>query len=332
MTSPTVLDRILISLAVRLHAFAYCEVQSGWNLAFGPMEAITIHYVLRGSGILKLSNGASVEFQPNHVVIVPAGIAQSLGEKNADAGEVSADLSSTIVGDGLVRFTAGDGAQDILLICGAITASYGGALGVFAHLDAPLVEDLSASSRVAVPAFETLIDELSHPAIGTQVLTESLMKQCLVILLRQQFARGLDSPFFSILQDERLARAVTAVLEKPANPHSVDSLASLAGMSRSAFGERFALAYGQSPVDFVKKVRLRLAATLLSNTAIPIGLIGSNVGYSSRSYFSRAFRAAYGTDPKTYRSFGGYAEKEPETVEGGAPKGDGEKLLAIDGD
>ncbi len=30
--------------------------------------------------------------------------------------------------------------------------------------------------------------------------------------------------------------------------------------------------------------------------------VGTTVGYGGRSYFSRAFRAAYGTDPKTFRS------------------------------
>ena len=322
MASIDILDRILISLAVRLHAFAYCEVQSGWTLAFAPMEAITIHYVLRGSGTLKISNGTSVEFHPNSIVIVPARFAQDIGEETADAGKASADLNAAMVGDGLVRFTAGDGTQDILLICGTITASYGGALGVFGHLEAPLVEDLSGSSNVAIPAFQLLLEELSRPAIGTQVLTESLMKQCLVILLRQQLSRGMESPLFSILQDERLVRVIKTVLEKPANPHSIESLASVAGMSRSVFGERFSLAYGQSPVDFVKKVRLRLAATLLSNTAVPIGLVAGNVGYSSRSYFSRAFREVYGVDPKTYRAFGGYAEKEPEAVKDEARQGD----------
>ena len=314
MATPSVLDRILITLAVRLHSFAYCEIQAGWSLSFESMEAVTVHYVLRGNGVLRVSNGTSVEFRPNNIVIVPAGVSQVLGETNAEKGEVPCDLNPSIVGDGLIRFTAGDGTRDILVVCGTITASYGGALGVFDHLKAPLVEDLSSSSRVAIPAFQLLLEELSKPSIGTQVMTESLMKQCLVLLLRQQLARGIGSSLFAVLQDERLGRAVTMVLEKPANPHSVDSLASEAGMSRSAFGERFAQAYGQSPVDFVRKVRLRLAATLLSNTAIPINVVASNVGYSSRSYFTRAFRAAYGVDPKTYRAFGGYAEKEPETV------------------
>jgi AraC-like DNA-binding protein len=316
MAVSNVLDRILITLAVRLHAFAYCEVQSGWTLVFGPMDAITIHYVLRGSGVVKISDGISADFRPHSIIIVPAGVTQSLGEKDAQIGEAAAESNSAIVEDGLFRFTAGDGTQDILVICGTITASYGGALGVFDHLQTPLVEDLSSSSDVAVQAFKLLLEELSRPTVGTQVMTECLMKQCLVLLFRQQLSRGVTSPFFSALQDERLARAVAAILEKPAAPHSVEQLASTAGMSRSSFVARFTQAYGQSPVDFVRKVRLRLAATLLSNTAIPISVIASNVGYSSRSYFSRAFRAAFGADPKTYRAFGGYAEKEPEAVAG----------------
>ena len=45
-----ILDRLLITLAVRLHAFALCQITRGWRLVFDPMEAVTIHYVLAGSG------------------------------------------------------------------------------------------------------------------------------------------------------------------------------------------------------------------------------------------------------------------------------------------
>ena len=41
------LDRLLTTLAVRIHAFAICWIQTGWRLAFDPMDAVTIHYVLR---------------------------------------------------------------------------------------------------------------------------------------------------------------------------------------------------------------------------------------------------------------------------------------------
>jgi len=225
-----ILDRLLITLAVRLHAFAYCEIESGWRLTFRARNAVTIHYVLAGAGILQSEDGASLPFQPNSIVIVPARVSQTLGEARATKGVSAGEDNATLVGDGLIRFTAGDGSRDILIICGTITVTYGGALGLFDHLREPLVENLS-SSNILRQNFELLVEELARPTIGTQVLTESLMKQCLVLVLRTHLTRsGVISPFFAALQNQQLAHAITAVMERPAASHSVESLAAVAGM------------------------------------------------------------------------------------------------------
>jgi hypothetical protein len=50
---------------------------------------------------------------------------------------------------------------------------------------------------------------------------------------------NLGSPLFAALQDQRLARAIIEVLERPASGHSMESLAGVAGMSRSSFAEQF---------------------------------------------------------------------------------------------
>jgi AraC-like DNA-binding protein len=313
------LERLIITLAVRLHAFAYCVIQRGWRLVFDPMDAVTIHYVLKGSGHLETDAGASVGFGPDSIVIVPARVTQKLGAASDVAGDAPAEENCVVRDDGLVRFVAGDGSEDILVICGTISASYGGALGLFDHLREPIVEDCAGSNFIR-HSFDMLIEEIGRPTIGTQVMTESLMKQCLIVVLRGHFARhGIASPLLAPLQDQRLAQALAAVIEKPAAPHTVESLAETAGMSRSAFAQAFARAYGQGPLDFVRRLRLRLAANLLSTTDLPIKVIAISIGYASRSYFSRAFRAAYGVDPKTFRHFGGYAEQEPGPIREESP-------------
>src|SRR4051812_26371600 len=128
------LDRLLVTLAVRLHAFAVCEIKRGWRLKFAPMEGITIHYVLNGRGTLQASGKAIHSFAPHTIMIVPARIAQSLGDHRDTAREAASDEHCTIIDDGLVTFTAGDGTRDILVVCGTISATYGGALGLFDHL------------------------------------------------------------------------------------------------------------------------------------------------------------------------------------------------------
>ena len=310
-----VLDRFLITLAVRLHAFAVCEIKQGWRLNFDPMDAITIHYVLAGNGTLRIGTGVTVSISAQNIVIVPARTSQSLGEATDVFEEARADDRCTLIDDGLVQFTAGDGSRDMLVVCGTISAAYGGALGLFEYLTEPVVEDVS-SSNIIRHAFESLLAEIAEPGVGTQAMAEALMKQCLILVLRQHLTRqGSASPLFAALQDPRLAKAISGVLERPAAPHTVESLAIQAGMSRSSFAERFSQAFDQSPMEFVQRVRLRLGAHLLTTTALPIKIIAGSIGYESRSYFSRAFRAAYGSDPKTYRAVGGFAEEEARPIE-----------------
>ena len=142
------------------------------------------------------------------------------------------------------------------------------------------------------------------------------MKQCLIILLRQHLVGGSagTSPLLMALQEPRLARAVLAILEQPGASYTVESLASLAGMSRTSFADRFSQIFDQTPMDFVQRVRLRIAARLLESTDLPVKLIAGSVGYASRSSFSRAFEAIYNVAPTEYRRLGRREEAEPQTV------------------
>ncbi len=305
-----ILDRLLTTLAVRLHAFSICQVQQGWRLAFSAFEAINIHYVLKGSGAMRVGNGEWLPFGPNSMLIVPARQPHVVGDAGPVAQLSKAEDRCSMLADGLVAFTAGDGSRDILLLCGAISASYGAGLGLFDLWREPVVEDLSSDDRFR-QVFGLMLLEVASPGLGTRAMAEALMKQCLIALLRQHLLRDGDSPLFAVLNHPRLARAVVAVIVDPAAAHSVESLAALAGMSRASFAEHFSRAFQQGPIDFVQKVRLRVAARLLATTDLPVKIIAQSVGYAGPTPFSRAFRGVYGADPLTYRGHGGHYEREP---------------------
>ncbi|WP_408903003.1 AraC family transcriptional regulator [Methylobacterium radiotolerans] len=299
--SDHVLAKLLSTLTVRVHAFAFCEIQSGWRLRKqGIADALLVHYVLSGTGTIVVGDQEPVAFGPNSMVIPPRGVPHSLGFAGA-MHTVTARDALRVLPDGLVALTAGDGSRDILVACGAISASYAGALGLFDRLQGALVEDLSGNDRLR-HAFAFMIEELVQPGLGTQEVTSALMRQCLAILLRVHLKeRGTSSPIFAALRDPRLMRAVAAVLDAPGASHTVDSLAALCGMSRSAFAERFSATFGEGPIEYLHRVRLRLAAQLLTTSPMPVKVIAASVGYTSRSYFSHAFKAAYGVDPSAYR-------------------------------
>ena len=291
-------------------------IQHGWRLNFGAFDAVTIHYVLRGSGSLRVEGGPWLPFTPHSMIVVPVRRSHTMGEAGDTIGEARAEDHCALHGDGLVTFRAGDGAPDTLLVCGQISASYEGALGLFELFQAPVVESFPADSGLHA-SFEAMMAEVATPRLGTQAMTELLMKQCLIVLLRRQLlSHDVESPMLRALREPKLARAVVAVLEKPGAFYSVESLAALARMSRTAFAEQFSQNFGQGPMDFVQRVRLRIAARLLSATDLPVKVIAGSVGYASRSAFSRVFEATYGSAPSDFRSFGGHDEAEPERIEG----------------
>lgn len=304
------LDRLLTTLAVQLHAFAVCEIEAGWRLVIDGMDAIVVHYVLAGSGTVRTAAGPEAAFEAHSLILIPAGQRQSLGPAGLAVGESLAGDRCDLLADGLIRFVAGSGRGGVTCACGSITASYAGALGLLDHLDRPLVAPTTGDDPLR-QHFELMLAELAAPGFGTRALTEALMKLCLITLLRRQLNEsGPESPFFASLQDRRLALAVAAIVANPAAPHTVGRLAEIAGMSRSAFAERFTEAFGRSPIEFLLAVRFRHAAHLLRTTDVPVKVIAGVIGYSSRSHFSRAFRAHYEMDPTTFRSMSSTAREE----------------------
>ena len=296
------LDRLLTTLDVALHSFAVCNVDADARLLFEPMNMVMIHYVLRGDGMLETPGHPPIRFGSGHMLIVPAGCGQALAGRLPIRRNFRAAEHCAMLVDGLVKFDASeDGGSEIMTICSTLSATYGGSFGLFDHMPGPIVRDLTALTAVR-QAFDLLLAERARPDIGTHALTEALMKQCLVLFVRAELSLGADgTSLFESLRDPRLAAAVREVLREPAAPRTVHDLASIAGMSRSAFAAAFSEAFGQSPMDFVQKVRLHMAAKLLAATDLPVKAVAASMGFRSRSHFSRAFRAAYGTDPSAYR-------------------------------
>jgi transcriptional regulator GlxA family with amidase domain len=179
---------------------------------------------------------------------------------------------------------------------------------LFDRLDQPLVEEVEQGHFLSA-TIDLLLEETRAPGFATRAFTESLMRQCLLLILRSHFGRsGAASPLFAPLRDERLVRAVTRVLVRPGERHTLHTLAAEAGMSRSVFAQRFAAAFGQTPFEFVLRVRLRHAAHLLRATDLPVKMIADTAGFASRSHFSRAFRTAFGRDPSQYRELRALAD------------------------
>ena len=295
------LDRLLTALDVAPHAFSVCRVQSGWRMTFPVFKVLTVHFVLQGTGHLGVGDAEPLPFAPASVLVVPALKAHWVGDAEPAARVGAAADKCELIGDGLVEFTAGDGSADTLLLCAAVSAPHDAALGLFDLLRRPVVDDLGARGIPAV-IFEAMRSEVAHAGLGTQAMCQALMKQALVTLLRGHWLSVADGSLLAAaVHHPRLARAVAAIIERPGGGHTVDSLALLAGMSRASFSDHFSRTFGQGPIEFVQKTRLRVAARLLDATDLPVLAIAQSIGYAGARSFARAFEAVYGSAPSRYR-------------------------------
>ena len=73
-------------------------------------------------------------------------------------------------------------------------------------------------------------------------------------------------------------------------------------LSPSRLRHLFKKETGKTPAQFLKSLRLKQAALLLSTTFLSVKEISNRVGISNTSHFVREFKKIYGLAPTTYRS------------------------------
>ena len=83
---------------------------------------------------------------------------------------------------------------------------------------------------------------------------------------------------------------------------SVKSLADLAGLKPSYFNETFKRQTGETPYNFVRKIRAQMAIDLLLAGKEPLAVIAYRLGFADQAHFARELKAQTGFSPSDYRS------------------------------
>lgn len=101
--------------------------------------------------------------------------------------------------------------------------------------------------------------------------------------------------------EERVKKMMQYVHDHYAEPLSLDQICRHAAISQSECLRCFRGTIGITPMQYVKDYRLHKAASLLRDTDIPAGEVGSQCGFPDPGYFSKSFRAWSGFTPSEYR-------------------------------
>ena len=105
--------------------------------------------------------------------------------------------------------------------------------------------------------------------------------------------------------EEFLAKAAHIVEQNLANPElNVVFLASELGMSRSTFMRRIKAVTGQTPLDYIKSVKLKHAYAMLQDKTATIQDVMKAIGYSDRKTFTQSFKEAFNITPSEHQHKG----------------------------
>lgn len=296
-------EHILDEMEVLTDPFAVCELQGKCDLSVGSLAGATLHYVLAGEGEIVFRNRPTVRLQPGTLALIPAfefHILRSYGAKNnllAECFPVKLGLEHHTI-----SAAGSNPANKLFVVCSRLHVTLRGSQGLVDLVREPLIENTVPDNAMTAP-FMRMIKELSRPQLGSQAMVRTLMLECMIQLLRTRLvARDSTLKWMSALSDDKLWDALRAMLDHPGNPHSVESLADAAGMSRSTFAKHFSDSYGAGPMNLLRNLRMKRAAILLVESNFPVKRISEMVGFHSRSAFNRAFVNCNGKTPQEVRA------------------------------
>jgi AraC-like DNA-binding protein len=103
------------------------------------------------------------------------------------------------------------------------------------------------------------------------------------------------------LRDRRIERALELLDRDLSKYWTVEQLARAVGLSRPVFARQFVRMLQLSPMRYLARRRMQVAAQLLRDGDASLAEIASHVGYLSEFAFGRAFKQHHGVAPGTFR-------------------------------
>ncbi|PSW20884.1 AraC family transcriptional regulator [Photobacterium sanctipauli] len=148
-----------------------------------------------------------------------------------------------------------------------------------------------------------LLSCLGDP-LDAKVLGKQLLRELYYQLLKGE--QGYLLAEYS-KHDSSLARVSKVINHVQVNYEqklSINELAEMAGMSVSAFHRAFKQAVTDPPLQYIKKIRLNRAKTMIAQEGMPANVAAVKVGYESPAQFSREFKRYFGLPPSKATQIG----------------------------
>ncbi|MDP4527684.1 AraC family transcriptional regulator [Alkalimonas delamerensis] len=293
--TPEPLEQLLAQLAFgsELHfESGFCD---HWNLLTTKSSKAALHVVTQGQLWMAIPGRLQeqVLLEAGDAIFFSHSFRHWLSDEPVDEHTNEVDFANFCVPDHVER---GLVCYDIA-VESPLTANLFQVMPDYIHLPAnqqsgrlsPLIQLIRQEAQARQPGYQAAISRLSDVVVLhllRQVLSDDSMQQGLL----------------AALKDPALRRVVLAIMDEPGADWTVETMAALAFLSKSAFAERCHKVMAMTAKSLLDELRLQRCRYLLIHSELSLELIAEQIGYQSATAFIRFFKQHETLSPGEFRA------------------------------
>jgi AraC-like DNA-binding protein len=282
----------------------------------GAEHLVGFHFLTEGRCKVKLVDGAEVlQVASGDLVLFPQDDRHLMGSdlhvapletEDADCGDAAASAD-------LIQLRHGGGGEVTRFVCGYLACIRSMCRPLFEALPRVLrvpIGDGQASAQVR-ELLRMGVNESRASRPGAASTLAKLAELLFVEALRRyvEYLPAEGKGWLAGARDAHVGHALALLHGEPGRAWTVDQLAREAALSRSALAERFAALVGETPMQYLMRWRLALAARTLRASREAVARVAERSGYESETAFIRAFKREFGMPPAAWRKVGSTRSK-----------------------
>jgi AraC-like DNA-binding protein len=294
--------------SIHMHSTLYCRANMGapWGLRVSHREVASFHIVTGGTCWIKVEGiDKQVLLTEGDLVILPHGHAHTMTDHPKTPVIRLEDLVQTQpVGKDGIFYSEGQG-EVTTLVCGGLQLEDYETNPLFSIL--PTFLHIRSQDEQSIPWLQAIVELVKAEAGANRLVAEAVIRRLSEILFIQAVRAYIstvadgNAGWLGALKDPQIGQALALIQRQPDESWTVESLASRVSLSRSAFSAKFKQLVGEPPMQYITRVRLTKAATLLRTHSPTLVEVAISVGYESEVAFSKAFKRYFGIAPGAYR-------------------------------
>ena len=312
-----VLSEVLRAVKLQGALFFNAELSAPWCLieprsaAIAPYlspdagHVILYHYLIEGHAFARLRDGQREELNAGDIVVFPHGDDHFLGNGSPEKPVDAMTTFAKNLGDGLKLAKFGGGGAITRIVCGYM--SFERRLSDVFLSGLPKIMKVSVTNE---PAGEWIANSIRFSVgdgdgtgAGSGLVVAKLSEVLFVETLRRYINEipPDQTGWLAGARDPVIGRTLALLHGDPDHAWTIADLARHVGLSRTRLAERFRHFLNDSPMSYLAKWRLKLAAEKLRSTDDSVAQIAAAVGYGSEAALNRAFKREFDYPPAQFR-------------------------------